>query len=195
MASSEQRIARWRTAGMEAFNDGDVARMLAALTEDVEVYASPEMANAGSYTGIDGFVSWITAWTEAWDGDQRRRSTDNTPVGRASRGHDDPSGGPAARRDRGRAWQLAFLFDVDDEGPVHLPRDAARRARRRSGWQRSGETVLGADARAAAGRAGSRPCASGSLPLRDQQHDLVGREVAELVLERLSGVVIARPIR
>ena len=46
---------------------GTWQRMVAALTEDVEVYASPEMANAGEYSGHDGFVSWITAWTDAWE--------------------------------------------------------------------------------------------------------------------------------
>src|SRR5262245_64998414 len=79
MASREQRIALAQ-AGMEAFNDGDMATMLAALSEDVEVYASPEMANAGEFSGHDGFVSWITAWTDAWE-EISAEVTDNTPVG------------------------------------------------------------------------------------------------------------------
>ncbi len=67
MASREQRenLAR---AGMEAFNEGDVDRMLGELAaSDIEVYASPEMANAGSFHGHDGFVRWIVAWTDAWE--------------------------------------------------------------------------------------------------------------------------------
>ena len=66
MASSEARV-ELATAGMEAFNEGDMERMLAALTNDVEVYASPEMANAGQFTGHDGFARWIRAWTDAWE--------------------------------------------------------------------------------------------------------------------------------
>src|SRR5262245_36859937 len=79
VASSEERIGL-AAAGMDAFNDGDMQRMLAALTEDVQVYASPEMANAGEYTGHDGFVTWITAWTDAWE-EISAEVTDNTPVG------------------------------------------------------------------------------------------------------------------
>src|SRR3954451_19213563 len=52
---------------MDAFNEGNMPRMLAALTEDVEVYATPEMANAGSYRGHDGFAAWISTWIEAWE--------------------------------------------------------------------------------------------------------------------------------
>ena len=111
--SSEQRITLAQ-GGMDAFNDGDVPRMLAALTQDVEVYASPEMANAGSYTGHDGFVSWITAWTEAWE-EITAEVTDNTAVGER---HVVTT---IHQEGRGRAgievsMELAFLFDVNDEG-------------------------------------------------------------------------------
>lgn len=111
--SSEQRITLAQ-GGMDAFNDGDVPRMLAALTQDVEVYASPEMANAGSYTGHDGFVSWIAAWTEAWD-EISAEVTDNTVVGER---HVVTT---IHQEGRGRAgievsMELAFLFDVNDEG-------------------------------------------------------------------------------
>ena len=111
--SSEQRITLAQ-GGMDAFNDGDVPRMLAALAQDVEVYASPEMANAGRYTGHDGFVSWITAWTEAWD-EISAEVTDNTVVGER---HVVTT---IHQEGRGRAgievsMELAFLFDVNDEG-------------------------------------------------------------------------------
>jgi hypothetical protein len=111
--TSEQRIALAQ-GGMDAFNDGDVPRMLTALTHDVAVYASPEMANAGSYTGHDGFVSWITAWTEAWN-EISAEVTDNTVVGER---HVVTT---IHQEGRGRAgievsMELAFLFDVNDEG-------------------------------------------------------------------------------
>jgi ketosteroid isomerase-like protein len=99
---------------MDAFNDGDVPRMLAVLAEDVEVYASPEMANAGQFTGHDGFVSWITAWTDAWD-EVSAEVTDNTAVGER---HVVTT---VHQKGRGRAgievsMELAFLFDINDEG-------------------------------------------------------------------------------
>jgi ketosteroid isomerase-like protein len=113
MASSEQRLGLAR-GGMEAFNDGDMARMLAALSADVEVYASAEMVNAGHYSGHGGFVTWITAWTDAWE-EVRAEVSENTPVGQR---HVVTS---VRQEGRGRggievSMQLAFLFDVNEQG-------------------------------------------------------------------------------
>ena len=55
MAGSEERKALAQR-GMDAFNQGDVSRMLAELSENVEVHAPPELANAGQYKGHDGVV-------------------------------------------------------------------------------------------------------------------------------------------
>ncbi len=113
MATSEERLALAQ-GGMDAFNDGDVPRMLAALTEDVEVYASPEMANAGHFTGHDGFVSWMTSWTDAWD-EVSAEVTGNTTVG------DRHVVTTIHQEGRGRAgievsMELTFLFELNDEG-------------------------------------------------------------------------------
>jgi ketosteroid isomerase-like protein len=113
MASREQRIALAET-GMSAFNEGDMPTMLAALSEDVEVYASPEMANAGQYSGHHGFVAWITAWVDAWE-EVSAEVTDNEPVG------DRHVVTSVHQEGRGRggievSMELAFLFDVDDQG-------------------------------------------------------------------------------
>ena len=112
-ATREQRIALAQ-AGMEAFNDADMPSMLAALKEDVEVYASPEMANAGSYHGHDGFVTWIAAWMEAWE-EVSADVTDNTPVGErhvVTAVHQEGKGRGGIQV----SMELAFLFDVDDDG-------------------------------------------------------------------------------
>ena len=113
MASSEERLALAK-GGMDAFNEGDVRRMLAALADDVEVYAAPELANAGQFTGHDGFVSWITAWTDAWE-EVTAEITDNSTVGER---HVVTT---IHQEGRGRAgikvsMDLAFLFDVNEEG-------------------------------------------------------------------------------
>jgi len=113
VASSELRMALAQ-GGMDAFNDGDVARMLAVLSEDVEVFASPEMVNSGSYIGHDGFVSWIEAWTDAWE-EVTAQVTGNEAVGER---HVVIS---VHQEGRGRggievSMDLAFLFDVDDQG-------------------------------------------------------------------------------
>jgi ketosteroid isomerase-like protein len=113
VASREQRIAL-AEAGMDAFNEADLSGMLAALSEDVEVYASPEMANAGQYSGHDGFVVWVTAWLEAWE-EVSAEVTANTPVGER---HVVTS---VHQEGRGRggievSMELAFLFDVGEDG-------------------------------------------------------------------------------
>jgi ketosteroid isomerase-like protein len=120
---------------MEAFNEGDMERMLAALAEDVEVYGSPEMANAGQYGGHDGFVTWITAWIDAWE-EVTADVTDNTPVGER---HVVTS---VHQEGRGRggievSMDLAFLFELDDQGQcsylamLPTPKEAVEMAERR----------------------------------------------------------------
>jgi ketosteroid isomerase-like protein len=109
----EVRIALARE-GMDAFNRGDVPRMLAALSEDVEVYASPDLVNAGSYSGHPGFVSWLQRWTEAWEAISVE-VTESVPVGER---HVVTA---VHQRGRGRGgievdMNIAFLFDVNGDG-------------------------------------------------------------------------------
>jgi ketosteroid isomerase-like protein len=133
-ATSEQRQALAQ-GGMDAFNEGNVPRMLAALTKDVEVYASPEMVNAGQYTGHDGFLTWITAWTDAWQ-EVSAEVTDYTPIGErhvVTAVHQEGRG----RGGIEVSMDLAFLFDVNDEGlctylaMLPTPEEAVRMAEER----------------------------------------------------------------
>jgi ketosteroid isomerase-like protein len=99
---------------MDAFNEGNMEGMLAALSEDIEVYADTEMANAGSFTGHEGFVSWMSAWTDAWE-EVTAEVTDNITVG------DRHVVIAVHQEGRGRggievSMELAFLFDVNDQG-------------------------------------------------------------------------------
>jgi ketosteroid isomerase-like protein len=134
MATSEQREVLAR-AGMEAFNDGDVPQMLAALASDIEVYASPDMANAGTFHGHDGFVRWITAWTDAWE-EISAEVTETIDVGErhiVTAVHQEGRG----REGIELAMELAFLFDVGDDGLCHFlamvptPAEAVRIAEER----------------------------------------------------------------
>ena len=52
---------------IEAYNRGDVDAVLAMTSEDIEVYSTRDMANAGRFHGHDGFVEWTSQWLEAWD--------------------------------------------------------------------------------------------------------------------------------
>jgi hypothetical protein len=98
---------------MDAFNQGGrVADAGRALGERRGVRI-PGLANAGEYRGHDGFVSWITSWTDAWE-EVTAEVTDNVPVGAR---HVVTS---VHQEGRGRgievSIELAFLFDVSDEG-------------------------------------------------------------------------------
>jgi hypothetical protein len=93
------------------------------------------MANAGDYRGHEGFVSWIRAWTDAWE-QVSAEVTDNTPVGErhvVTTIHQEGRG----RGGIEVSMQLAFLFDVNDDGfctylaMLPTPEEAIRMAEER----------------------------------------------------------------
>ncbi len=53
--------------GFAAWEAGDVETTLAMYDPEVEVYAPPEIGNAGTFHGTDGFLQWAQAWFEAWE--------------------------------------------------------------------------------------------------------------------------------
>ena len=64
--SDEPRVELVRQA-FEAWEQGDVEATLAVFDPEIEVFAPPEIGNPGTFHGIDGFMSWATAWLEVWD--------------------------------------------------------------------------------------------------------------------------------
>jgi hypothetical protein len=65
MSETHEQLVR---DAWDAYNDGDVERTISFFHPDeLTVYAPPQMANAGTFHGVEGFVEWITAWNEAWD--------------------------------------------------------------------------------------------------------------------------------
>jgi ketosteroid isomerase-like protein len=53
--------------GFEAWESGDVDGALTHYDPEIEVFAPPEIGNAGTFHGIDGFLAWTQAWFEAWE--------------------------------------------------------------------------------------------------------------------------------
>lgn len=53
--------------GWDAYNRGDVDATLAIFDPELVVCTAPPMANAGTYHGKQGFLTWIGQWNEAWD--------------------------------------------------------------------------------------------------------------------------------
>lgn len=66
MPTEDDREALVRR-GWEAYNRGDVEGTLAIFDPELVVHTAPPMANAGTYHGKQGFLTWIGQWNEAWD--------------------------------------------------------------------------------------------------------------------------------
>ena len=66
---SERQLANVELArrGIDAFVRGDLETVLSVVSDDVEVFSSPALANAGTYHGHDGFLHWTGDWVDAWE--------------------------------------------------------------------------------------------------------------------------------
>jgi ketosteroid isomerase-like protein len=64
--SSEQGVDLLRR-GFEAYNAGEIEAVLKLFDPSVEVYASPELLNRGTFHGHQGLRDWLSAWNEAWE--------------------------------------------------------------------------------------------------------------------------------
>lgn len=53
--------------GWAAWESGDAEATIALYHPELVVYAPPEIGNAGTFHGIDGFLEWARAWYEAWE--------------------------------------------------------------------------------------------------------------------------------
>jgi ketosteroid isomerase-like protein len=65
---SQQRNVDVAQGGIEAFVRGDMETLLSIISEDVEVFSSPALANPGTYRGHEGFLQWSGNWVDAWEG-------------------------------------------------------------------------------------------------------------------------------
>ncbi len=48
-----------------AYLRGDEETLRALMHPEAEIYGHPEIVNAGTYHGFDGFQRWIREWEEA----------------------------------------------------------------------------------------------------------------------------------
>jgi ketosteroid isomerase-like protein len=115
VVSREQR-ERLARAGFEVFNSGNPGSVVELLTEDVEIFSSPELANPGTFRGRDGYLAWIGPWADAWEGLDMEVG-DVTPVG------DRHVIAEVHQVGHGRSgievsMDVAFLFEVSDDDLV-----------------------------------------------------------------------------
>jgi ketosteroid isomerase-like protein len=59
-----ERLVR---ATFEAYVNEGPEVVVPLLDPDVEVYSPPNLANSGTFHGVDGYLEWIRAWFDAWD--------------------------------------------------------------------------------------------------------------------------------
>jgi ketosteroid isomerase-like protein len=64
MPAAREQVVR---EAWDAYNRGDIEATVAILDPEIVVHAPTDMANAGTYQGHDGFLTWIRQWEEAWD--------------------------------------------------------------------------------------------------------------------------------
>ncbi len=65
-SDAQERNVELTRTGLAAWIAGDREKAIATFTEDVEIYVPPELGNAGTYRGVDQFLSWFQAWDDAW---------------------------------------------------------------------------------------------------------------------------------
>jgi ketosteroid isomerase-like protein len=65
-SSSEERVELTRLA-WEAYDAGDLERVLEIFDPDVVIHVPAELGNAGTYRGHEEFLRWLAAWNEAWE--------------------------------------------------------------------------------------------------------------------------------
>jgi ketosteroid isomerase-like protein len=138
VTSPEERIELVRR-GFAAYNARDVDAIFRLLHPEIEIYASDELINAGTFHGHEGYVTWVSRWEEAWD-DFTNEPVEITVVG------DRHAAARVRASGRGRGsgievgQELGYLYDVRDGVCVYLGLFPSFEEARRVGEEREGAT-------------------------------------------------------
>ena len=129
--SERDRNHELTARAFEAFQRGDVEAVNAALDPEIDVKIADELANAGTWKGIDGFWESISSWLEAFDDFRVDVESIETP-------DDDHVIVEAHQTAKGRASGVPvelttyMLFEVRDgiskRYEIHASRDSAMAA-------------------------------------------------------------------
>ena len=66
MSGADENVALAQ-AWLEAWGRGDTDAVRDVLHPEVEIHSPPEVGNAGTYRGLDGYREWEGLWMEAWE--------------------------------------------------------------------------------------------------------------------------------
>ena len=64
---SEQANVRMVRAAFETYAREGPEVAIPLLDPEVEVYSPPDLANSGTFHGVEGYLEWTRAWFEAWE--------------------------------------------------------------------------------------------------------------------------------
>lgn len=67
LRSRQQENLELARRAIDGFQPDAAEQMLPFIDPEIEAHASPDLANAGTYRGHEGFLSWIGQWLDAWD--------------------------------------------------------------------------------------------------------------------------------
>lgn len=66
VTAEQERNVELARGALATWVGGDREGTLELLADEIEVYVPPELGNAGTYRGRDGFMAWVQGWYEAW---------------------------------------------------------------------------------------------------------------------------------
>jgi ketosteroid isomerase-like protein len=52
---------------LAAYQQGDEESLRSMIHPEGEIFGAPEIVNAGTYYGYEGFRKWVGQWEEAWE--------------------------------------------------------------------------------------------------------------------------------
>jgi ketosteroid isomerase-like protein len=50
-----------------AYQQRDEEKLRERMDPEIEIYGAPDIVNAGTYEGFEGYRRWVREWEEAWD--------------------------------------------------------------------------------------------------------------------------------
>jgi ketosteroid isomerase-like protein len=59
--------AQLATEMLAAYQRGDQEALAGMIDPAIEIHGAGGIVNAGTFTGLDGFVQWTSAWEDAWE--------------------------------------------------------------------------------------------------------------------------------
>ena len=67
MSDAAQRNVEFARSAFEGYEQAGPEAAVPLLDPEVEVYSPPDVANSGTFHGVDGYLKWSRAWFDAWE--------------------------------------------------------------------------------------------------------------------------------